>query len=508
MEGFALRDRNDLCLCGSGRKYKRCCLPREHVFVEDRQLGNALLDVMWTALKVGEIRPSVEALWQRYWPGEPPIPLNDCLESRVINPELAQDSLGFVDWAVHDAPLENVPRSVRPQSAPGQAVVTLPDIVETTQVWDFAQMSDSARRVFDAWRASFLSAFQVLRTDQERTVSVRDVFTDETFEVWDASLASTSEPGALLIVRLVPHGGVYEVSGAGWGLTWAEVEPLRRWGEVQLERLREFEMDADWRRLWRVRGGLLHHYVVERRLHPLRPDLYTSTGEPVMLCKAQWRVRDRTGLTLALDAVEEFRKDEGGSWTWHPKPGDDRWEQRKPGRPATKAAPEEGWLPGGPSLGTLTLEDGDAGPTLTFECMSELRLKHGRALITGATGTALEFIREERRTVEEAMADRLSGEGGPRTEPNIPSEEAREALASFMADYEQRWLTHSLPALDGKTPRQAVASADPGLRRKLEDLLLTMEAQERQLAKSQDGTWAGMSTERVRRLLGKRSEVR
>jgi hypothetical protein len=74
-----------------------------------------------------------------------------------------------------------------------------------------------------------------------------------------------------------------------------------------------------------------------------------------------------------------------------------------------------------------------------------------------------------------------------------PEEEAT-LLEQVMRDYEQRWLDQELPALDGRTPRQAAAEGGSGLA-ELRALLDDIQWQA-------DNSGGGMSAARIRHHLG------
>jgi hypothetical protein len=67
-----------------------------------------------------------------------------------------------------------------------------------------------------------------------------------------------------------------------------------------------------------------------------------------------------------------------------------------------------------------------------------------------------------------------------------------EVLRQYIEQYERKWVDEAIPALDGLTPRQALAKGGAA-RRKLDDLLDGMEQMESENS---------MSARRVREALG------
>lgn len=501
MPGLARVGRNEPCPCGSGRKYKACCLPRDEAFEAARDGLVALTDFLLRCVRLPRVFPSVQRLWDRYWPEDPPQALSTVLDTDDGSERdpAGTDLPPFLVWLVHGAALEDLP----PDLVAGMArrsARTPPTLLEVAMGDHYEPPSTPAGALIESLTNSVGSAFQLVRRQRGRRVWLRDVFTDETFEVGDRNLSEDAVMGEVLIGRIRPVEGIYEAVGSAWRFPATTVRDLRPWGELQLARFREFQPDASWRDLWRERWELLHHYVVERRQRPLLPQLVTTTGEEVVLCRLEWGVRDREALVRALDThgPELRHEDDAPEWVWVPAPGDPRWVRRTP-----SAGPEASVLPNGPALGRIVLHEDTGG--LVLETMSAERAEAGRALLESIAGAHLTFVSEHRRSVADVVAQgrAAGGDGGAEGPgPDIPDAALRQAAEEYVADYERRWVDMSIPALGGKTPRQAAASADPLLRRQLQDLLLEIEeAEARTRAASRPGG-AGMSVDRLRRLLG------
>lgn len=498
MPGLARVGRNEPCPCGSGRKYKGCCLPRDEAFETARDGLAALSDILLRCVRMPEVFPAVERLWDRYWPEDPPKALSTVLDTDDGSErDLARTDLpAFLVWLVHGAPLEDLPPNLVADTA-RRSAGSAPTLLDVAVGDHEEPPSTPAGALIESLRSSVGSAFQVIRREPGRRVWLRDVFTDETFEVGDRNLSEDAVTGEVLIGRIRPVEGIHEAVGSAWRFPATAVRDLRPWGELHLSRFREFQPDASWRDLWRERWELLHHYVVERRQRPLQPHLFTTTGEQVVLCRIEWRVRDREALAGALDThgPELRHEDDAPEWVWVPAPGDPRWVRRTP-----SAGPEAPVLPGGPALGRIVLHE-DSG-RLVLETMSAERAEAGRALLESIAGGHLSLVSEHRRSVADMVAEERAAGGAEGPGPDIPDAALRQATEEYIADYERRWVDMSIPALGGKTPRQAAASAEPLLRRQLQDLLLEIEeAEARTRAVSRRGG-VGMSVDRLRHLLG------
>jgi hypothetical protein len=120
------------------------------------------------------------------------------------------------------------------------------------------------------------------------------------------------------------------------------------------------------------------------------------------------------------------------------------------------------------SYGSIEL----AGGELKLECNSRERLAIGRQLVEKHAGNWLRHIEDRFTPLEEAMRQ-FESSGAPRDAGKLPAEVEREVILKFKAEHYARWPDEPLPALDGRTPREAARSATG--RRALDDLLREME---------------------------------
>ena len=234
-------------------------------------------------MRLEEVAPAVDRAWTRFWPQPPERAWPATLAAVEGDNRLIEtlDIMPFVDWVMHDAPLEGVPADIplrRAEDARPGDPPTLLDIFAGASPAEQIAPAQPAGQLLEAWRRSVPGVFEVLRTDPGRSAWVRDLFTEEAFEVRDATFSREARPGNVALMRLRPLAGRYEITGDPWAYAATEVPALRAFGEEHLARLRETEPDADWRRLWKTRGELLHHHAVSRRAAPALPMPVTTSG--------------------------------------------------------------------------------------------------------------------------------------------------------------------------------------------------------------------------------------
>ncbi|MDV8023783.1 hypothetical protein [Rhodococcus sp. IEGM 1330] len=173
------------------------------------------------------------------------------------------------------------------------------------------------------------------------------------------------------------------------------------------------------------------------RLAPRR--IENRDGDPVALCESVFELGEVGGLRRRLS--RKFGAAGGNRWYWKV---------------------------GTSILGRLTLD----GTRLTVEAMSERRMD---TLIDDVMTLHpdADQMSDRRSSAEEAMAETL-GNGG---EPVEMAPELIALLEEQVREYEQKWLTESIPALEGWTPRDA--AADPTRRDDLIRLLDSFPDEER-----------------------------
>jgi hypothetical protein len=184
-------------------------------------------------------------------------------------------------------------------------------------------------------------------------------------------------------------------------------------------------------------------YVVVRP----RPQIRTAEGDELVFVKVAFDVRDRAGLDRALAGHPDLARQDDGSYAWH--------------EPETADGVRR-------SLGAFVL-----GPRrVVLETMSQARAERGRAFLEALAGDAVRHRATSLESVEQAMRRRPAQM--TRKASEIPPEVEAELVQGFYERHYRSWVDASLPALGGKTPREAAASKTG--RPKLVALLKDMES--------------------------------
>ena len=249
--------RNDPCPCGSGRKYKNCCMRRQQL-EESQQRGGGLFEkVLLTELQQFALSDryakDLDASFQVFWGGAySPAGL------QVLD---RPSALRWLEWHVLDYRLEADRR--RPidlfREGPGRE---LPD--------DFCA-------TLDALTDAPLGLYRVERTEPT-ALTLYDPLRDEgDIRVVDAVLARAARRGDILIARIYELEGARRVTPSSLLLP-AEFEPgLVEYAQNAYRTYVSERGGASWHDFLRAHGHIFMAYLLSYRGEALRPLLGPGT---------------------------------------------------------------------------------------------------------------------------------------------------------------------------------------------------------------------------------------
>jgi len=455
--------RNDPCPCGSGRKYKHCCLraadaddarrvrlrEAEGVLVPalmayaDAELGDEFFDEAWEEFFVWENVPG------------------DVDESR----EYGTTFDPFLVFSfVPDAAEAGLPAD-RPTEP--LALHFLHHEVESCPDFEREFLEQACR--------SHASFFAVEATAPGRSVDLKDILTGRRFHVLEQSASRTFQPGHLTYARVVTAGGASIMIGAApWIIPAAWHVPVIEFRERCRPRSMMTREDLHE---WDIEIRAFYHHIVDRLLHPRLPQLANTDGDPIEMISMTYDLSiPAAEAFLRLKPLAALRGEEHVDDVTHDESGalvSAALSWIKAGNRKNK-----GW--DNTILGTLRFN----GTRLTVEVNSARRRDRiakeiGRRL--GASATLVETTSMDiAQALDARRAERAAGGAAATDEPPAAAEAARTpGIAAIEAEFMQRhwdaWVDQKVPALGDKTPRQAVKTA---IGREKVEALLSEFAQE------------------------------
>ncbi len=457
--------RNDPCPCGSGRKYKRCCLGKE-----SKRPGRFELDVPdpgWRKIRHTDAEMTDAILHfarARYGPGLADRARQDFLGKTVLSSGFRHLEQIFIPWMAF------VWRGSDGGDLPGRPLA--------------AAFLDERRASLDEYQRAFIRAacaepfsfFLVTSVEPGLNLSLRDLLLGREITVKERSGSQLLRKGQIVYARVLQ----LESEAIFVGLASVPLSP--RWQYPLLEVRKEFARTLrpavsipTAAILLALDSELREKYFesAEEELHPAMPKLTNTDGDPLVLIQLKYELLCPPSQaleslrTLVLpdfrDGIEhESVRDKDGNLI----KVSFRWQ--KEGNRAHKH-----WT--NTTLGEITIERN----SLVIDVNSEKRARKIRAEVRDRLGHNAVLRGEKRRSVEEALEEQPSrGEtpsGGRSREPELaqsPSE-LREVMKNQMERFWEAWLDEKIPILHNRTPRQA-ARTEEG-RELLEALLVEYE---------------------------------
>lgn len=429
--------RNEPCPCGSGRKYKSCCLRRQ---------------------------------------ADAPAPPGSSGDPRVIEDRFVDRLLAYASHRLGAAWRRGFEIFEDPQSADTLTVfwMLFGHVVDGRTVGEHFTIEESRRldardhAWFAAQKEAWLSVWEVVDVDPGVGLTMRDLLSLETRRVREASASRTLLRFDAVLARLADFDGVSLFMGVHPRPTPPRVaaEVVRK-ARGRLRRQRGVPPD-------RLRDAAFGSYLIQRWEDAVafmdeesarQPQLSNMDGDPFLPTLDHFTVVDgaTAEVAAAIAAMDGANppepEDDPPVWVFVREPEDTR-------------GLSEGTVVGRAMLGP---------EGLTLDTNSVKRADALRAQVEAVCGS---YVRHRLREYPEPFADH----DDPDDEPEEDADEADAGLfaaepAVVVQEFKQRhyatWSDHALPALNGRTPREAARSAEG--RRALDLLLKEMENFEQRL---------------------------
>lgn len=236
--------RNDPCPCGSGKKYKHCCMLKERAQQskavvarrEYEELFHQLIAFARAPSLIGEISPAFETFWNGHYGGSALKRLN------------SYDVFRFLDYFIFDYPLWESKR--RP--------------IEEFAQREAPKLSPYKAEMLDRWKDATLSLYRVEGVGPRRELYLVDLILGTPSEVADGAFFSLISAGDLVLGRVLLCGEVRRLS-FGPALLSPEMEPglldfsNRAWRDYQ-----EAHYKADQLAFLRESSHLFNHYLIQQ----------------------------------------------------------------------------------------------------------------------------------------------------------------------------------------------------------------------------------------------------
>jgi hypothetical protein len=451
--------RNDVCPCGSGKKYKHCCLHKAALPDETlwARAGAASHRLNQEILRFGvrEFGARILDAWEDF---------NLGLSNGPYDPKSAENTIFMPYFLFHWNP--DVPTGKRVR------VARTGIVAHAFALKNSSRLPEMERQFLEQSVAQPLSFYEVMSSQPGERIALRDILIGQETEVREGAASKSLKAGDIIFAQITPLTGITLMGSCAPLLIPPKMKAdviglrkkLRRKAarqnrEVSSEDLVRFEDD--------IREVYLN---IRDYLHaPIR--IANTDGEPLILNTITFEVESAQ---VAFDALAPLAKGVPKKQLLRNAEYDAAGMLRKVNFDWIKRGNRKFKTWDNTILGTIRLLD----RTLIAEVNSEQRAARLRDEIKARLGAAAIYKSTVAKSYEQM--ERTKGPAPTDAEPSRAEEdkvlqdpEIRERARESLQREVEAWIHRKVPVLGGRTPVQAVK--DPDGREIVESLLTEFE---------------------------------
>ncbi len=243
--------RNDPCPCGSGRKYKNCCMRKDRIS-ESRELNldsmeGFLLDALTGYAQSPRFTNDVNEALSFYWGGHYAL-------QRDLVMEHEEDLRRALEWIIHDYHTSTRNRYIIDLFIENQA----------------DQYPPEAGEILEAWSESVMGMFRLIEIIEDRRLAVYDPLQERELVIFDSFLAQNAREGDILVGRLFELEDEYRLSNMTLILPNDYEAPLVDYVTNAYGIYQDEHPEATWDEFLRENGHLFNAFMLSARGESLR----------------------------------------------------------------------------------------------------------------------------------------------------------------------------------------------------------------------------------------------
>jgi hypothetical protein len=414
--------RNDPCPCGSGKKYKKCCLSKTYTEVgKEDSIRERLVQDLFGFFKKNyqdRLEDAEFLFWDEFVP-----------EKHLEGIALDIAFQNFWEWIVFDYLIDEDNNK------------TLIDLYMENR-----KLSLDEHKVLIMMKNSVISVYEVQEVFPEEGLLLKDLLMGGEYDVREKLATRSVGKWDIFAARLLLVDGSHIMSGSVYPYHLKQKERILDDIHAEFEDYKMDYPDALMDDFLKYNSENFNFYWYDIILNPTPIKLHTTSGEPMLISKAMFEVKDIEAVTKGLPKIKGFEQGKD-AYTWYDK-------RNKEGSATI--------------LGRAEIK----GNKLILESNSKKRLEKGKKLILEALSDA---IIHKADTFQDPMEAMKSVKEGPLEKPEneLPLEIQQQIYPKFMQKHCENWLKDKIPALDGRTPMQAVKTEEG--KRKVIELLKSFE---------------------------------
>jgi hypothetical protein len=237
--------RNDPCPCGSGKKYKHCCLRSETAGKSDAMGRDRAWDTIVEKLldfsREDRFRKDLQAAFDLFW--------NRSYTIEQVNELAPAQIMNFLDWYAHDYRTAD----------DGQR------IAEIFLDEKGPSLSQQERELLRADSEAVLSVYEVTSVEEGQAIGLLDVFQDLEARLPYTTSLQGIQAGQLLLARLAASNGYRRFSWISALIPPEAAEDFKAHVNEMFGLYQEEHFQASWAQFLRERSYLFNHYLLQVR---------------------------------------------------------------------------------------------------------------------------------------------------------------------------------------------------------------------------------------------------
>ncbi len=333
-------DRNDPCPCGSGKKFKMCCLSLNYTEKgkEDSVRERLVRDLL--NFFDNNYEDSMDTAYPEFWE-------DFNIEEHLDEATLPIADINFWEWIVHDFILDEEEGS------------SLIDLFAKNN----KKLSSDENNVLTMMNHSVISLYEVQEVFPGKGLILQDLLLGGEYDVNEKAATGSLRKDDVFATRLLYMDGQYIMSGSVYPYHLSQKDEIIWDIRSEFEDYRLDYPDADLGGFLKENSWLFNYYWYNSIQNRVPVDLTTTSGEPLLLSKAVFEIKDKPAVLRGLGKIKGFKQDED-AFVWLDK-------QSKEGSATV--------------LGNVEIK----GNKLILSCNSKKRLEKGKKLILKNGAAAL-----------------------------------------------------------------------------------------------------------------------
>jgi hypothetical protein len=515
-------DRNRPCPCGSGKKFKHCCI------------GLHNERIRWDGLE-DSLRNKIDEYWKEfYYDNYIDDAMNMYGDKDIESCEDISTRRLFFDWFIHD--------------------YIIPDKRDTVirlflREYEERFNDELERNTAIAWSNSVFRFFEILDIKRGVGYKVRDIFDeDNELFIYDKSSSEIVKKYDIEYIRPYPIGNITRIASgvillSRSHLSFIKNYVLNSFQKLTKQNLNEINSTADFDNYLRNESLSILKYLESLTL---TPTLTTSQGDIAVLAKSSYTIKNKRRLISLLNSSKDFTKLESKGrvmrYDWieplyayqlekkNNKENQYQDEKDLPTLPESDqhlALSTILWIPQNDEVEDgLTTKKGTnnnninegtyipyrvlgnlsiSGKNLTIDCLSDTLLENCNKIIQSIAGDYLTYIGDTYRELSysNTLTENEDDNYGHQLDNHDEELESavpyavKQQIDDYFQNFYENWVTMKIPSLGNLTPVEA-SKTEKG-RNMLKEVLRRIE---NELARCNEKDVYPFPIEKVKRRLG------